>query len=500
MNPSPSSLASTLDAPISTDAPVSTAALPESTSTAATAALPASVSTAAPAKGGRYARLPLLAGRSFIPLGLFARLPLAMLTVGALTLVTAVTGSYAVGGAAAGAVGIGSALGAPVLGVLADRLGQRGVLLVSAIANTVAIVALILAAYLIPGVQDLAAAVPVLAVAFVAGASCPQVGPLARVRWMALTSRTSGRGAGANSADLDTALSYESTADELTFVLGPALVGILASLLAPWLPLALAAVLTVVLVPAFAVHPTHHAVVRTAPVRTARVRTARRRPAGPAVASAAGLAPATAGDRHADARTAAQRVRTLAAVALPVLAMVCMGTFFGSTQTSLSSFSASFATSELAGLLYAAMGLSSAAAALSVAYWPRRLTVNVRWIACAALMAGFASLLLLPSTALPMVLVLLVLGLPVGPLMVTVFAMGGLVAPAGKLGTVMTALASGIVAGTALGSSIAGQLAQNFGYSTAFLVPVCAATALFLLGTAAAVVLRQRGKKAAPVA
>jgi MFS family permease len=146
------------------------------------------------------------------------------------------------------------------------------------------------------------------------------------------------------------------------------------------------------------------------------------------------------------------------------------------------------------------MGLSSAAAALSVAYWPRRFTVNARWIACAALMAGFASLLLLPSTALPMVLVLLILGLPVGPLMVTVFAIGGLVAPAGKLGTVMTALASGIVAGTALGSSIAGQLAQNFGYSTAFLVPVCAATALFLLGTAAAVVLRQRGKKTVPAA
>ncbi len=413
-----------------------------------------------------------------------------MLTVGALTLVTAVTGSYAVGGAAAGAVGIGSALGAPVLGVLADRLGQRGVLVVSAIANTVAIVALILSAYLIPGAQDLAAAVPVLAAGFVAGASCPQVGPLARVRWMALTSRTSGRGAGANSADLDTALSYESTADELTFVLGPALVGILASLLAPWLPLALAAALTVVLVPAFAVHPTHHAVVRTA----------RRRPAGTAARQPAGVAPAAAGDRHPEARTVAQRARTFAAVALPVLAMVCMGTFFGSTQASLSSFSASFATSELAGLLYAAMGLSSAAAALSVAYWPRRLTVNVRWIACAALMAGLASLLLLPTTALPMVLVLFVLGLPVGPLMVTVFAIGGLVAPAGKLGTVMTALASGIVAGTALGSSIAGQLAQNFGYSTAFLVPVCAATALFLLGTAAAVVLRQRGRKTAPAA
>ena len=433
----------------------------------------ASPSTPVPAapRGGRFARLPLLAGRSFIPLGLFARLPLAMLTVGALTLVTAVTDSYAVGGAAAGAVGIGSALGAPVLGALADRLGQRPVLLFSAVFNTAAVAALILAAYLVPGVQELAAAVPALAAAFVAGASCPQVGPLARVRWMALSSRGGGQ-----AEDLDTALSYESTADELTFVLGPALVGILASLLSPWLPLALAAVLTLTLVPAFAVHPTHRAVPRT-PGRSR-------------------AASAEARQERRDL-TAAQRTAAYAAVGLPVLAMVCMGTFFGSTQTSLSSFSASFATSELAGLLYAVMGLSSAAAALSVAYWPRRFSVHARWLACAALMAGLAALLLLPSTALPMILVLLVLGLPVGPLMVTVFAIGGVVAPEGKLGTVMTALASGIVAGTALGSSIAGQLAQNFGYSAAFLVPVCAAAALFLLGAAAAVVLQRRNRAAA---
>jgi MFS family permease len=421
---------------------------------------------APPRRTGRYARLPLLAGRSFIPLGLFARLPLAMLTVGALTLVTAVTGSYAVGGVSAGAVGIGSALGAPALGALADRFGQRPVLVFAAVFNTVAVVALILAALLVPGGQDPAGAVPVLAAAFIAGASCPQVGPLARVRWMALTS---GGGREANAADLDTALSYEGTADELTFVLGPALVGILASLFAPWLPLALAAALTITLVPAFAAHRTHRVVVRT-PARTA--------------ACAAQL------KEERSAVPTRQRVRALAAVGLPVLAMVCMGTFFGSTQTSLSSFSASFATSELAGLLYSVMGLSSAAAALSVAYWPQRISVNARWLGCAALMAALALLLLLPSTALPMVLVLLVLGLPVGPLMVTVFAIGGLVAPAGRLGTVMTALASGIVAGTAVGSSIAGQLAQNHGYPTAFLVPVCAASALFLLG-ASAVVLRK---------
>ena len=56
--------------------------------------------------------------------------------------------------------------------------------------------------------------------------------------------------------------------------------------------------------------------------------------------------------------------------------------------------------------------------------------------------------------------------------MVTVFAIGGLVAPAGRLATVMTALASGIVAGTALGSSLGGQFAQEGGHHAAFLVPV----------------------------
>lgn len=186
-----------------------------------------------------------------------------MLTVGTLTLVTSVSGSYAVGGTAAGAVGIGSALGAPVLGALADRRGQRTVLLAAAALNALAVLALIAAAYAMTPAGVFPAAL--LAAAFAAGASCPQVGPLARVRWMALTSQSSrnGRSAtsrGADKQDLDTALSYESTADELTFVLGPALVGILASLLAPWLPLALAAALTITLVPAFAVHRTHRAV------------------------------------------------------------------------------------------------------------------------------------------------------------------------------------------------------------------------------------------------
>ena len=405
---------------------------------------------------GRFSRLPQLAGPGFIPLGLFARLPLAMLTMGTLTLVTSVSGSFAAGGTAAGAVGVGSALGAPVLGSMADRHGQRPVLLLSALFNTVAVLALVLAAVATAASGDFPLAV--LAAAFAAGATSPQVGPLARVRWMALTAAA----APGPARDLDTALSYESTADEVTFVLGPALVGILASLVAPWLPLALAAAMTITLVPAFAVHRTHQAV------------------------------PAAGATRGRKRKGTARPAKLPWAVALPVLAMVCMGTFFGSTQAALSAFSAGLAGTEIAGLLYAVMGLSSAAAALSVAYWPRRAGLPLRWVVCAALMAGLAVLLLVPSSLPMMTVVLLVLGLPVGPVMVTVFAVGGRVAPAGRLGTVMTALASGIVAGTAIGSSAGGQLAQLHGHAAAFLVPVGAAAGLALLGAAAAVVLRRR--------
>lgn len=74
---------------------------------------------------------------------------------------------------------------------------------------------------------------------------------------------------------------------------------------------------------------------------------------------------------------------------------------------------------------------------------------------------------------------------------------GGVVAPAGRMATVMTVLASGIVAGTAFGSSIAGQLAETRGPAAAFVVAMAASVALFVLGGIAAMVLR-RSQHAAP--
>lgn len=407
---------------------------------------------------GRYARIFAMAGRGFVPVAFLARLPLAMLTIGALTLVTSVTGSYATGGLAAGAVGLGSALGAPILGYVADHVGQRPVLLTAAVVNPLAIALTLYMAFQLP---DAANAYAALAAAFIMGATCPQVGPLARVRWMAMTSGKKSAG----NRDLDTAMSYEGTADELSFVLGPALVGLLAAAVAPWLPLAIAAVLTLSMVSAFAVHPTVRTVV---PARAAR-----------AAREGRDAAAAAAGEETAPA--AAEPRADWLLIALPVLGMVAMGTFFGGTQTSLTAFGGLFDISSAAGLLYAVMGISSAGAALSVAFWPERFGPAARWMAAAAAMTAFSVLLLFPADIPTMLVALFVLGLPVGPTMVSIFGIGAVVAPRHLMGTVMTMLASGVVTGTALGAALAGRLADSHGHQAAFMVTVGAAAALLVL-------------------
>jgi hypothetical protein len=308
---------------------------------------------------------------------------------------------------------------------------------VAAALNTAAVLAVVLCSLRLEGP-------PVVLAALAAGLTTPQVGPFARARWIGLTdSRT------LRALELDAALSYEGTADEVTFVLGPALVGILGAGIAPWVPLAVAAVLTATLVTAFALHPTAEAARPLAPHDVPRV-----------------------------------RGREWAIVLVPIGAMVAMGTFFGSTQAALTAFAGEHGSPDLGGLLYAAVGLTSAVVALSVAMWPSAFGLATRWVACAGAMLLFSLALFAPDGMASMTAALLLVGIPVGPIMVTVFGIGGRVAPTGRTSTVMTGLASGIVAGTALGSALGGQLASQGGSAAAFAAPVCAAAALFALGLA----------------
>ena len=117
-----------------------------------------------------------------------------------------------------------------------------------------------------------------------------------------------------------------------------------------------------------------------------------------------------------------------------------------------------------------------------------------RWLACAIFMVPAALLLQVPSGIGWMVAALLLVGIPVGPILVTIFTLGGEIAPAERLSTVMTLLSSGIVVGTAIGNGLAGAFADSHGYAGAFGVAAAAAVLLLLSGTGMAL-LRSRAQR-----
>ncbi|MGY5137156.1 MFS transporter, partial [Streptomyces nigrescens] len=220
-----------------------------------------------------FRRVLALGGPMLPVLSFLGRLPTAMCQFGSLLLVAETSGSLATAGLVGGALAAGQTTGGPLLGRLADRHGQRPVVLAACWFDALAVTALVLAALARTG------ALPLALIALLAGAGVPQIGPLARTRLVALARR-----ARADDRLVHTALSFEGTLDEVSFVLGPALVGLSATVAHPAVALALAALLLAVCGSAFALHPTAAAVRPTGA------------PSGPAPVSS-GPAPAPDGPR-----------------------------------------------------------------------------------------------------------------------------------------------------------------------------------------------------------
>jgi MFS family permease len=89
--------------------------------------------------------------------------------------------------------------------------------------------------------------------------------------------------------------------------------------------------------------------------------------------------------------------------------------------------------------------------------------------------------LLLVGTLPALTAAVAVLGFAIAPYMIGVFSLGERVVPAGRTGAAMTALASATGVGYALGSSIAGRLADVSGHTAAFAVTVTATVLALVL-------------------
>ena len=162
-----------------------------------------------------YRRVLTVPGASAFTLaGSLLRLPLAVYPVAVVLFVSLGTGDYGRGGLLTASYIVGGVVGNPVLSRIADRAGQRAVLLPAAIVHVLALFALVVS------VRTGAPIVVQVFTAAAVGVSFVPVGALVRARWVSAL-----RG---SSAALGTALSLESTLDEVTFVVGPLLATALA--------------------------------------------------------------------------------------------------------------------------------------------------------------------------------------------------------------------------------------------------------------------------------
>ncbi|MEV5317141.1 MFS transporter [Streptomyces sp. NPDC052687] len=376
---------------------------------------------------------------TFLLPGFAARQPFAMLTLSIVLLVQHTTGSYGAAGAAAAVTGVSMALFAPYSGRLADRFGQRAVLIPGVLVHTVSGLTLTaLALAHAPLWALFVAAVPT-------GASVPQVGPMVRARWGVKLQ---------GSPLMTTAAAFESVTDELTFVVGPLLATALCTAVDPAAGLVTEAALTLV--------------------------------GGLLFAAQKSTQPTVTGGGHA-------RVEHASALSVPgvrvlIVAFLGIGSVFGGMQVSLAAFTESIGEPGLNGVLYGIFAAGNMLSGIACG--------AIAWKAAPQhrLVVGYAALALAASGlwAAHSVLVLAGLGLLVGmciaPALITGYTLVEGLVPAGARTEAFTWLTGAVALGQAAAVTVAGQLEDRFWDGAGFLVPMGGT----LLALATVLALRSR--------
>lgn len=368
-----------------------------------------------------YRRILTLPGTAaFTSAGFLARLPMAMTGLGIVLLVSDRTGSYGIAGAVSAAYVAGAALGEPMLGRLVDRHGQARVVPPALAGFTLATVLLVV------GVEAGWARPSWFLGALLAGASFPPWGSLVRARWVyALTERRT---------QLPTAFALEAVVDEAVFVIGPALVTVLVTLVHPVSGISVAAVLGVVGGLLLVAQPA------TAP------------PPSPARASA---------DQP-------MGWRTLGALAL---ATVGLGAFFGGAEIATVAFAEEAGRRADAGWMLAVWAVGSLLAGVVAGTLPAGDPLRrFRWGAV------LLTLTMATTTTAGGVVVLALLlfcsGAAISPTLIAAVALVEQSVPRGRLTEGMGWLTTGLLVGVAPGAALTGATVDAYGASAAFWVPV----------------------------
>jgi len=357
----------------------------------------------------------------FSAAGVLGRMPISMFGLGTLLLVASLSGRYGLAGLVAAAASIGYAVCAPQAARLADRFGQGRVLRPQALVYAAATAALVACA------EWRAPDWALLLSGALAGASMPSLGSMVRIRWSVLLG---------DSPLLHSAFSLESVLDELLFVIGPALVTVLAT----------------------EVQPASGVTVALAACVIGTLLLAAQRGTEPPVIPAAAASPA----RHGGAR----RIRIqLPAPALVTLAPVylMLGAMFGTIDLSIVAFSQEHGHKPLAGFILGTYALGSAVGGLWYGSRTWHIPMHRRFAATLVVVwAGTATFWAMPGLA-ALASVIFFCGLAISPTFIAGFSLVDQQAAPGRRTEGLTWLTSAIAIGLAAGSAIAGHLVDAGG-------------------------------------
>ncbi len=394
---------------------------------------------------------------AFSSAGFVGRMSMSMYGLGTVLLIALLTGHYGQAGVVAAAGSIGYAVFGPVIAQRADRLGQRRVLLVQAAVFALSSSVFIACAELGTPFWTL------LVTGILAGASMPSVGTMVRTRWSTLVDGDERR--------LHTAFALESVNDELIFVIGPALVTLLATQFIPASGIVAAILLCIGGTVLFALQRRTEPALKPRPAR---------------------FAPASEPLRITRIRLPAAGLATLAP------AFLLIGAMFSSIDLSTVAFATELGHRPVAGVILGTYALGSAVGGLWYGSRHWRAPIGRRFTITAALtVAGVSAFWAVPGL-LALDAVGFVAGLAISPTLMAGYAILERQAPPHRRTEAMAWLSSTISVGVALGSAVAGHIIDAHGARPTFAFAACCGAAGVLICVAGLARLRTEPERTTP--
>jgi predicted MFS family arabinose efflux permease len=269
----------------------------------------------------------------------------------------------------------------------------------------------------------------------------PSLGSMVRARWSGLLADSP--------RQLGTAYALESVVDEVIFVIGPAMVTLLATEVQPAAGVITATVLCV------------------AGTLTLAAQTGTEPAAHPAVKRTAGEKPGP--------RLPASGLATLAP------AFVFIGSMFASIDVSTVAFAQQHGHKPLAGFLLGTYALGSAIGGIWYGSRSWRAPLERRFVITLCMtVAGVATFWSLPGL-LPLDLVIFFAGMTMAPTLIAGFGLIVRQSPPGRRTEGMTWLSSAVSVGVAAGSAIAGHLVDAGGARSGYMFAACSGWAAALV-------------------